>query len=135
MTFDSSQHDREIRDLKNKLSNEEKAHRSEMTHTRMRLENRIALLQEESQNTQTQLEKARRERDTLRCSSTFIHSTLFHFSNSNRYIHQRYAGRRPADDCNIKIGSQPQIRNRCYAISRGNQKKKKETPTTIQQFT
>jgi len=66
MTFDSSQHDREIRDLKNKLSNEEKAHRSEMTHTRMRLENRIALLQEESQNTQTQLEKARRERDTLR---------------------------------------------------------------------
>jgi len=66
MTFDSTQHDREIRELKTKLAGEEKAHRSEMTHTRMRLENRIALLQEETQNAQTQLEKARRERDTLR---------------------------------------------------------------------
>ena len=59
-----------------RLANEEKAHRSEMTHTRMRLENKHALLQEESQNAQTQLEKARRERDTLRYIP--LHSTPFH---------------------------------------------------------
>ena len=48
------------------MAQEEKAHRSEMTHSKMRYDNRIALLQEETQATQMQLEKARRERDTLR---------------------------------------------------------------------
>lgn len=33
---------------------------------KMRYDNKMALLQEETQATQTQLEKARRERDTLR---------------------------------------------------------------------
>ena len=37
-----------------------------MTHTKMRYDGKIALLQEETQAAQTQLEKARRERDTLR---------------------------------------------------------------------
>ena len=49
-----------------RLTQEEKAHRSEMTHSKMRYDNKIALLQEETQATQMQLEKARRERDTLR---------------------------------------------------------------------
>ena len=52
--------------LINRLGQEEKAHRSELTHTKMRYDNKIALLQEETQNAQMQLEKARRERDTLR---------------------------------------------------------------------
>ena len=49
-----------------RLAQEEKAHRSEMTHSKMRYDNKIALLQEETQSTQMHLEKARRERDTLR---------------------------------------------------------------------
>ena len=86
MTFDSSEHDREIRELKNRyskfswstpnshhthvyyqrLAQEEKSHRSEITHLKMRSDNKNALLQEETQATQMQLEKARRERDTFR---------------------------------------------------------------------
>lgn len=89
MTYDSSEHDREMRELRNRSANvftesifdfcdyhnifcnqrlaqEEKAHRSEMTHAKMRSDNKIALLQEETQATQMQLEKARRERDTFR---------------------------------------------------------------------
>ncbi|XP_032785045.2 myosin-11 isoform X1 [Daphnia magna] len=66
MTYDSSEHDREMRELRNRLAQEEKAHRSEMTHAKMRSDNKIALLQEETQATQMQLEKARRERDTFR---------------------------------------------------------------------
>ncbi|XP_046633192.1 trichohyalin-like isoform X2 [Daphnia pulicaria] len=66
MTYDSSEHERELRELKNRLAQEEKAHRSEMTHIKMRNDNKIALLQEETQATQMQLEKARRERDTFR---------------------------------------------------------------------
>lgn len=91
MTYDSSEHERELRELKNRWNNinkkfelfttflqtinmksyyrlaqEEKAHRSEMTHIKMRNDNKIALLQEETQATQMQLEKARRERDTFR---------------------------------------------------------------------
>ncbi|XP_059351454.1 trichohyalin-like isoform X3 [Daphnia carinata] len=66
MTYDSSEHDREIRELRNRLAQEEKAHRSELTHAKMRSDNKVALLQEETQATQMQLEKARRERDTFR---------------------------------------------------------------------
>ena len=50
----------------NRLAQEEKAHKSDLTHTKMRYDSRIALLQEETQAAQMQLEKARRERDTLR---------------------------------------------------------------------
>nr|CAH0112438.1 unnamed protein product [Daphnia galeata] len=66
MTYDSSEHEREMRELKNRLAQEEKSHRSEMTHAKMRHDNKVALLQEETQATQMQLEKARRERDTFR---------------------------------------------------------------------
>ena len=48
------------------MAQEEKSHRSEMTHAKMRHDNKVALLQEETQATQMQLEKARRERDTFR---------------------------------------------------------------------
>ena len=49
-----------------RLVQEEKTHRSEMNNSKMRYDNKIALLQEETQSVQMQLEKARRKRDILR---------------------------------------------------------------------
>ena len=51
-----------------RLVQEEKTHRSEMNNSKMRYDNKIALLQEETQSVQIHLEKARRERDILRYS-------------------------------------------------------------------
>lgn len=48
------------------MTQSDKQHRSDLTHTKMRYDSKMALLQEETQAAQMQLEKARRERDTLR---------------------------------------------------------------------
>jgi len=41
------------------LAQDKKAHRSEMTHSKMRYDDKIALLQEETKSTQMHLEKWR----------------------------------------------------------------------------
>lgn len=63
---DVTLHLKEIQDLKNKLQQEEKAHRSEMASSKLKTDQRLVLLQDEIHSLHLQNAKLRREKDTVK---------------------------------------------------------------------
>ncbi|XP_046382724.1 uncharacterized protein LOC124153539 isoform X1 [Ischnura elegans] len=66
MAADTSALEKQVREVKNNLSLEEKNHKAEISAMKMRYENRISLLSEELESSQNTAARFRRERDAQR---------------------------------------------------------------------
>ncbi|XP_059483833.1 uncharacterized protein LOC132201592 isoform X2 [Neocloeon triangulifer] len=66
MNADSAAQDKELKQLKAKISQEEKSHKAEVAQLKLRYDSRVALISEEMQTLQNQVSKFKKERDSQR---------------------------------------------------------------------
>ncbi|XP_052122837.1 uncharacterized protein LOC113212291 isoform X2 [Frankliniella occidentalis] len=66
MTADFNEKENQLKDLKNKLLQEEKARKTEVGQLKMRYDSRVSLITEELNSLQSQVTRFKRERDTFR---------------------------------------------------------------------
>ncbi|KAJ4435370.1 hypothetical protein ANN_17984, partial [Periplaneta americana] len=66
MSADTTAVEKELRNIKNKLYEEEKTHKTEMAQLKLRYDSRVAVISEEIQGLQGQVSRFKRERDTFR---------------------------------------------------------------------
>ncbi|PSN34391.1 hypothetical protein C0J52_15173 [Blattella germanica] len=92
MSADTSAVEKELRQTKNKLYEEEKSHKTEMAQLKLRYDSRVAVISEEIQGLQGQVSRFKRERDTFRHMLEGAQRTIAELKSSSSGRDSRSSG-------------------------------------------
>nr|CAD7599136.1 unnamed protein product [Timema genevievae] len=98
MTADTSAIDKELRETKNKLVQEEKCRKTEVAQLKMRYDGRVALISEEIQGLQAQVSRFKRERDTFRHMLEGAQKTITDLKSSPRKVKESHLSTGSSND-------------------------------------
>nr|CAD7445857.1 unnamed protein product [Timema bartmani] len=98
MTADTSAIDKELRETKNKLLQEEKCRKTEVAQLKMRYDGRVALISEEIQGLQAQVSRFKRERDTFRHMLEGAQKTITDLKSSPRKVKESHLSTGSSND-------------------------------------
>nr|CAD7410889.1 unnamed protein product [Timema poppensis] len=98
MTADTSAIDKELRETRNKLLQEEKCRKTEVAQLKMRYDGRVALISEEIQGLQAQVSRFKRERDTFRHMLEGAQKTITDLKSSPRKVKESHLSTGSSND-------------------------------------